>query len=184
MLRSSWVEVLALPSGPRPGAPRETFDCDAIPFGDGSMLIVWDGMPYRWDGGPLVALGEPMEHVGAGRIRIGEDQWRDAVKLLSDHAALIILLPSSRPGTLWEVERLLESGLIARTIIVDPPNAAGGKNHYDQGSEWAQVRAAFAQRGYVMPKDSRVGQLLYFGRERAPKASAGTWRGRARPWTT
>jgi hypothetical protein len=122
--------------------------------------------------GPLVALGEPLEHIGAGRIRIGEDQWRDAVKVLSDHAALIILLPSSRPGTLWEVERLLESGLIARTVVVDPPNAPGGRSHYDPGSEWAQVRAAFAQRGYAMPKDSRVGQLLYFGRERAPKARA------------
>jgi hypothetical protein len=31
--------------------------CDAVPFGDGSMLVVWDGAPYRLDGDAVMPLG-------------------------------------------------------------------------------------------------------------------------------
>jgi len=31
--------------------------CDAAPFGDGSMLVVWDGAPYRLDGDAVIPLG-------------------------------------------------------------------------------------------------------------------------------
>ena len=43
-------------------ASSERIDCDAIGFGDGSLLLVWDGAPYRWDGAaPPVALGGALE---------------------------------------------------------------------------------------------------------------------------
>ena len=52
------LEPLALPEP----ATSERIDCDAIAFGDGSMLILWDGVPYRWDGAsPPVSLGGTLE---------------------------------------------------------------------------------------------------------------------------
>lgn len=123
--------------------------------------------------GPLVALGEPLEHVGAGRVRVSDETWQDAVELLSGQAALIVLLPSSRPGTLWEVEHILNSDLVQRTVMIDPPNASGRwARKYDQADEWGQVRAAFSARGYSIPEDSRAGQMLFFGAGQSPVARA------------
>jgi hypothetical protein len=40
----------------------ERISCDAVAFGDGSLLIIWDGVPYRWDGvAPPVSLGGTLE---------------------------------------------------------------------------------------------------------------------------
>lgn len=123
--------------------------------------------------GPLVALGEPLEHIGAGRVKVTDDTWQRAVELLSDHAALIVLLPSSRAGTLWEVERILNSDLVKRTVMIDPPNGEGrwGRK-YSQADEWGQVRSAFAKRGFEIPQDSRAGQMIFFGDDTAPVARA------------
>ncbi|MBU6372701.1 MAG: hypothetical protein KJS97_08230 [Alphaproteobacteria bacterium] len=119
--------------------------------------------------GPLVCLGQSLEHVGAGRIAVDEASWKDAVLKLCEKAALIVMLPSSRAGTLWEIEHVLASNLIDRTVFVDPPNAAiANKKRYDQSREWRTVREAFAAKGFTMPPDSRVGRLLFFGTARAP----------------
>jgi hypothetical protein len=119
--------------------------------------------------GPLVALGQPMEHVGAGRILVGDTEWRDAVELLTQAASLIVLLPSSRPGTRWEVERILDSDLVHKTVMIDPPNEPERRGRrYRQEAEWGQVRAAFASRGYEMPSDSHTGAMVFFGVGRHP----------------
>jgi hypothetical protein len=48
-------------SVPEP-ASSERVDCDAVAFGDGSLLVIWDGVPYRWDGAaPPVSLGGVLE---------------------------------------------------------------------------------------------------------------------------
>jgi hypothetical protein len=50
----------------RPGAPLEPLDvpeapaapCDAITFGDGTLLVIWNNVPYHWDGeSPPISLG-------------------------------------------------------------------------------------------------------------------------------
>lgn len=54
----STLEVLDLPEP----ASAERVECDAVAFGDGSLLVVWDGVPYRWDGvAPPVSLGGTLE---------------------------------------------------------------------------------------------------------------------------
>jgi hypothetical protein len=118
--------------------------------------------------GPLIALGQPLEHVGAGRILVGEDEWRAAIKDLMAQARLIVMLPSSREGTRAEIEMILDSNLIERTVFIDPPNIARSRT-YDHSAEWKHVREAFASRGFDMPRDSRVGALMFFGGERVPR---------------
>ena len=108
--------------------------------------------------GPLVALGKPLEHMGAGRIRVGDHEWRDAVERLMDAAELIVLLPSSRPGTTWEVRTLLSEGRLVKTIVVDPPDDLGADDAtYDPSEEWAEVRRAFAAEGFSLPPDDSEG---------------------------
>ncbi len=118
--------------------------------------------------GPLIALGAPLEHIGAGRVAVSEGQWREAIRLLMSNASLIIMLPSSRAGTLEEIAMILDSDLISRTIIVDPPNLASARR-FDQAHEWAAVQGAFVKYGFELPDDSHSGMLVYFGRGRKPQ---------------
>ncbi len=119
--------------------------------------------------GPLIALGAPLEHIGAGRILVSDERWRQAVETLMDAARLIVLLPSSRPGTTWEVQTLLSAGRLAKTIVVDPPDDLGEPHDdYDPSSEWQDVRRSFAAFGFELPQDDPDGLLLYFGNRRRP----------------
>lgn len=118
--------------------------------------------------GPLIALGQPLEHIGAGRIFVGEDEWREAIKLLLSKARLIIMLPSARHGTLEEIEMIIDTGLIDRAVMIDPPNVNSSKK-FNQPEEWTKVRDAFAKRGFTVPEDSHTGLLLFFGEQREPK---------------
>jgi len=97
------LEPLAVPEP----ATSEHIECDAIGFGDGSLLVVWDGVPYRWDGAsPPVSLGgrlEPTEEVcaavalsdgsivgGFGRrlVRVDRDGQRSTVLPLDNVVAV------------------------------------------------------------------------------------------------
>ncbi|MEM0986858.1 MAG: hypothetical protein AAGJ32_11470 [Pseudomonadota bacterium] len=111
---------------------------------------------------PLVALGQPLEHEGAGRIAVPETQWQDAIAALMQQAALIILLPSPRNGTLWEIDQLIDGGYLAKTLILDPPNYGSSRPDYDPETEWQAVQVAFAQRGLAVPEDHREGLVLHF----------------------
>jgi hypothetical protein len=96
------LEPLALPE-----ASAERIECEAIAFGDGSLLVVWDGVPYRWDGGgPPESLGGTLEAPedpcagvalsdgsivgGFGRklVRIDRDGRRDTVLPLDNVMAV------------------------------------------------------------------------------------------------
>ncbi len=121
--------------------------------------------------GPLVALGQPLEHEGAGRIRVRDDEWQDAIHVLMDAARLIVLLPAAQPGTLWEVRELLARGHIGKTVIIDPPNTGSARADYDPAARWQDVRLAFARAGHALPDDDTNGLIVYFGaRHKSPSA--------------
>ena len=119
--------------------------------------------------GPLIALGEPMEHLGAGRIKVTDDTWQAVVRLLLNNARLIVLLPSSREGTLWEVDQILSSDAKGRTLVIDPPNELGCDGEYDPGQEWGYVREAFAKHGVQLPDDDPNGLIVRLSDEGKPK---------------
>lgn len=114
--------------------------------------------------GPLIALGAPVEHLGAGRIQAPDSDWRAVIIALMRHARLILLLPSSRDGTLWEIGTLFDNNLIARTILIDPPNVERRRIErlYDHAVEWADIQSAFADRGYHLPDETKDGALIHF----------------------
>lgn len=118
--------------------------------------------------GTLVGLGAPLEHIGAGRILTSDANWQDVIQKLMSYAKLIILLPSSREGTLWEIERLIDTGHIKRTILIDPPNGSVRGGAFDHAVEWDDIRYVMAERGYDLPPDNRRGAMLFFGTEKHP----------------
>lgn len=120
--------------------------------------------------GPLVALGAPLEHIGAGRIKVADDAWQEAIKLLLSHARLIVMLPSSRAGTLHEIDMILSSDLIRRAVLIDPPNL-GGSKLFNQAAEWSKVKEAFERHRFELPEDNKGGSLLFYGDGRAPRLS-------------
>ncbi len=71
--------------------------------------------------GPLVALGGPGEHIGAGRVGTDEADWRQAAAELVEKAKAVIIIPSDRPGTFWEVQQLRSEGLLHKTVFIMPP---------------------------------------------------------------
>jgi len=120
--------------------------------------------------GTMVGLGRPLEHEGAGRITLSDDIWQQAIAALMAHAELIIMLPSPDGGTRWEVETLLGSELMEKTVIIDPPNHASRRKDYDPVGEWAEAREVFASKGYQLPEDEPDGQLVWFGTAQEPAA--------------
>lgn len=68
----------------------------------------------------MYALGQPGEHIGARRIGTAEHEWKLFADELVRLATPIFIVPSTSPGTLWEIERLRESGALPKTIFVMP----------------------------------------------------------------
>lgn len=79
---------------------------------------------------PLVALGRPGEQVGAGRILTTEDSWRIEFSRLSAGARIIFLLPSSTPGTRWELREVIDDEhLLSKTVFLIPPAVGASDVH-------------------------------------------------------
>jgi hypothetical protein len=89
--------------------------------------------------GPLVAMGLPGEAVGAGRILAQDSCWTAEILLLMKRAEAIFLVPSDRPGTLWEMTTLRDEGLLGRVIFIMPPRARGQN---DILHRWESARQA------------------------------------------
>lgn len=118
--------------------------------------------------GPLICLGSRLEHTGAGRIEVTDEDWQLAVQRLITAAELIVVAPSKRAGTLWEIELILDSGLVDRCVFIDLPSPRQTRSKFDQDSEWRDIREAFARRGYDLPDNHDTGHFLYFGRQKTP----------------
>jgi hypothetical protein len=120
--------------------------------------------------GPLIALGESLEHLGAGRIKSTDANWRETVSRLMRKALLIVTVPSSRPGTLWEIEQLLAENWITKTVFIDAPNTSATPS-FAQEMEWGEIGRLLASRGYEWPFDDPKGCLIFFGASKSPQLS-------------
>jgi len=98
---------------------------------------------------PLVALGKPGEHLGAGRIRTTDEYWRDEILRLMEAARLILIIPSYRPGTLWEISTLREKGFFPKTIFIMPPELNFHGDKYSK--DWQQTVDAAQEKGVEFP---------------------------------
>jgi hypothetical protein len=109
---------------------------------------------------PLIAMGLPGEAVGAGRVHAEESGWTGDVLLLMRRAQAILLVPSSRPGTMWEMQTLKDHGLLAKVIFIMPPAARGES---DTQARWAAARQALGSLGIESPEHQTRGLMFEVG---------------------
>ena len=104
---------------------------------------------------PLVGLGQPGEHLGAGRIRTDDTAWQDFVLRLANRAEMILVIPSGRPGTAWELKTLAGGDLWKKAVYLMPPGLAG---IYPE--TWNADRARLAADGVSVPEYSPWGMAF------------------------
>jgi len=110
----------------------------------------------------FVALGKPGEHRGAARILTTEKAWQVELAALAEKATLIVLMPSSRPGTLWEVSYLKERSLFGKVVCIMPPSDNGFyiATEPNTEEEWNRTRSACSKLGIPMPDHIPGGALF------------------------
>jgi hypothetical protein len=108
----------------------------------------------RWIS-PIIGLGRPGEAFGVGRILVSEEDWRGVAAKLIDLAAYIICIPSSRTGTLWELDYIAERGLLYKTIFVMPPLPPKGlfsRKRFELSDDWDKLVIEAKKRGIPFPE--------------------------------
>lgn len=112
--------------------------------------------------GKFVALGKPGEHRGALRILTTENEWQSEVTRLAESAQLIILMPSHKPGTLWEIALLKKRCLFGKTICVMPPsdNSNYVTDEPNVQAEWSKTQTECSRMGIPLPEYSPAGALF------------------------
>jgi hypothetical protein len=79
---------------------------------------------YLRDAGPVVAIGKPGEWapaLGAARLYAG-DEWRDRINELIWESQLVTVFLGRGDGLGWEIDRLFDSAVLQKTVLVIPPS--------------------------------------------------------------
>ncbi|MBV8944044.1 MAG: hypothetical protein JO286_21665 [Solirubrobacterales bacterium] len=100
-----------------PGEPPTHLDLE-------TLIVTALGREY-----PPIALGRPEDMpAGVGRLQIPEPEWQEVIEQLARSASLLVLVPSSDTGTLWEIDLLQRRQYFAKTLFVMPPSPIGRPN--------------------------------------------------------
>lgn len=121
---------------------------------------------------PLVCLGRPLDHFGAGRILVPDEGWKEAIQLLIDAADCIFIIPSTRPGTLWEIASLVKTGAINKCIFIDLKDSKEAQELFQQEKEWPDIRSSLLASGFELPDNSKNGSLFAFVGAKQPRLQA------------
>jgi hypothetical protein len=70
----------------------------------------------------VISIGGEALEFGVARHHTSSDTWKQKFKYLSAAARAIILIPADQAGTFWEMEQIIGSDLIQKTIILMPPD--------------------------------------------------------------
>lgn len=90
----------------------------------------------------LIAIGRPGEklpELGANRLYITDELWKEKVALLIDKASIIIVKPSFSDGLNWELDTIIKKGALSKVILFhlfkDSPNKKIQKFYYNKFEE-------------------------------------------------
>jgi hypothetical protein len=69
----------------------------------------------------LIAVSKN-EDLGAIKLESDDNNWTDMVTSLALSARIIIIIPGNRPGTIWEMQRIRELGLLQKCLFILTPS--------------------------------------------------------------
>jgi len=108
--------------------------------------------------GLLIGLGKPGEQVGAARVVSDERAWRSDVELLVKYAEFLILIPSERHGTSWEISLVRDEGFLEKCVFLMPPALYFSK--IDIESVWAATSKSLQKIGFKLPPYNSKGMMF------------------------
>jgi ankyrin repeat protein len=111
----------------------------------------------------FVALGQPGEHIGAGRIETEDFRWRNMAEDLIRNASIVLMIPSGRPGTIWEIRFLKENNFLEKTIFMMPPEMPFIGRRYS--FEWQEAVSRLKELGIILPPHYSKGLLFRLNSE-------------------
>lgn len=95
--------------------------------------------------GPVVAIGRPGEHLpslGAAKVYVDDDHWKDTVTELMSRAALIVIRAGDTANLWWEIEQAVARAPSGRVLIVA----------LERPRRWLRFRKRFTETfGVPMP---------------------------------
>lgn len=114
---------------------------------------------------PIVALGKPGEVQGVGRILVDENAWRISVSELMRRASLIICIPSSHPGTIWELDEIINNKYLTKVVFLMPPDPSDPEKWFSLKwkkmlDDWNIAAAHMKGQGMVVPDYRKQGLLF------------------------
>lgn len=123
----------------------------------------------------LVALGDPGESLGAGRAETSEADWQTVILRAMGYAQAIVLVPGYQHGTLWEMQRVLERGYLAKVIFVVPGILGGSIRNARR--DWSKTRDCWkATLDIELPVFDQSGDLFTLGPDKRVAARLGNVR--------
>jgi hypothetical protein len=133
--------------------------------------------------GPLIALGQPGEIIGAGRLSVPDEDWKLPFEALARAAVCIFVIPSQRTGTAWEIKWLRDNTYLAKCVFIMPPRIKTKEKinwrkrklvriTVDMKTLWTEAARILGDSGIHLPTYSEAGLLFMLDDSGAVKASA------------
>ena len=131
--------------------------------------------------GPVIAIGRPGERLpelGAARLYVGDDEWKEVVRKFMHDAAVIVIRAGETAGLWWEIEEALERCPPQRVMIValGPPAAleaferrfagAFGRPAASRPVADSSVRGTLLR--LLFPYGRSSGKIIYFDEHAKP----------------
>lgn len=143
--------------------PERSFIRNLIPtaqFGTESTITVEELMLQAVrKNGSLVAIGQTVEMVGAGKIIANDLEWEAIFKSVSRRAKCILSVPSQHKSTLWELDWIAGQSLFSRVMMIFTELHFGEENsHYSFDSLSQRLR----QIGWRLPSDTQPSSIVTF----------------------
>lgn len=112
---------------------------------------------------PIFAFGEPGEHIGASRILTSEEEWQKLVASMLSSTQLILLIPSIKKGTLWEIEHIAIHQFLSKTVFIMLPTIKSKEDVIKQ--EWDALAIHLKGIGLHLPVYRKDGLLFMLSDE-------------------
>jgi len=106
----------------------------------------------------VVALGLNDQSLHLGNVPVDKGNWKHVIRRMVDAAAIIVVMPSDTRGTAWELDRIVLSGALVKTVFVMAPTSGTDGR---VGTQWNAAASRIAFNVKLPPYD-QGGCLLVF----------------------